>query len=89
LLALYLAIAQALATNNLAALARAIEEAETAGHLPHAARMRLILAQRSGDRQQLERARPLLERLGDRRALRRLAEIETHLGDAPSQQSAS
>nr|BBH94307.1 hypothetical protein KTA_25060 [Thermogemmatispora argillosa] len=89
LLALYLAIAQALASNDLVALARAIDEAEAAGHLPHAARMRLILAQRSGDRQQMERARPLLERLGDRRALQRLAEIEVNLSSAPSEQRAS
>jgi class 3 adenylate cyclase len=89
LLARYLAIAQALATNNLAALARAIDEAETAGHLPHAARMRLILAQRSGDRQQLERARPILERLRDRRALRRLARIEALPSNAPPGRSAS
>jgi hypothetical protein len=76
LLAPYLAIAQALATRNLQALEQAIDEAEAAGHSVHAARMRLVLAQRSSDRQQTERARPVLERLGDRRALRRLAEID-------------
>ncbi|MBX5456674.1 MAG: AAA family ATPase [Thermogemmatispora sp.] len=89
LLAPYLAIAQALATNDLPALARAIDAAETAGHPPHAARMRLVLAERSGDRRQLERARPTLERLRDRRALRHLAEIEALLNNAPSAQSAS
>jgi hypothetical protein len=34
--------------------------------------MRIVLAQRSGDPTQLERARPVLERLGDRQFLRRL-----------------
>ncbi|WP_141727913.1 adenylate/guanylate cyclase domain-containing protein [Thermogemmatispora onikobensis] len=84
MLAPYLAIAQALAINDLEALARAIDAAEVAGHLVHAARMRLILAQRSGDRRQLERARPILERLRDRQTLRRLAEVEANLGGALS-----
>jgi hypothetical protein len=38
--------------------------------------MRIVLAQQTGDRAQLERARPVLERLGDRQFLRRLAEVE-------------
>jgi class 3 adenylate cyclase len=49
--------------------------------LPHAhgndaARMRIVLAQRTGDRAQLDRARPVLERLGDRHFLRRLQEVQ-------------
>jgi class 3 adenylate cyclase len=67
-------IAQALSVEDHALLATAIDEAEIHGLIPHAARMRMVLAQRTGDRTQLERARPLLERLGDRRSLRRLEE---------------
>lgn len=69
-------IAQALLDNDDAALAAAIDAAEAHGLIVHAARMRIVLAQRSGDRTQLVRARPILERLQDRHALRRLAEIE-------------
>jgi class 3 adenylate cyclase/tetratricopeptide (TPR) repeat protein len=69
-------IAQALAVEDHARLAKAIDEAETHGLIPHAARMRIVLAQRTSDQTQLERARPVLERLGDRRSLRRLEEIE-------------
>src|SRR5215831_4352376 len=74
-------IAEALAAEDLARLAAAIDEAETAGLLTHAARMRVVLAQRMGDRAQLERARSVLERLGDRRFLRRLAEITVALDE--------
>jgi class 3 adenylate cyclase len=70
-------IAQALAANDDRQLAPAIENAEKHGLLPHAARMRLVLAERTKDRSQLERARPVLERLQDRRHLRKLAEVET------------
>jgi hypothetical protein len=41
----------------------------------HVARMRIVLAQRSCDLAQLERARPVLQRLGDRQFLRRLEEV--------------
>jgi hypothetical protein len=75
-----LAIAEALAAGDNARLAAAIEDAETQGLIPHAARMRIELARRTGDRQQLERARPVLERLGDRQFLRRLDELSAHLG---------
>jgi class 3 adenylate cyclase len=73
-------IAEALAAGNGARLAEAIEDAEAHGLIPHAARMRVVLAQRTGDRAQLERARPVLERLGDRQFLRRLEEVAASLG---------
>lgn len=72
-------IAQALLDNDNTALASAIDDAEAHGLIVHAARMRIVLAQRSGDPAQLARARPILERLNDRRALRRLAEVEEML----------
>lgn len=75
-----IAIARALAAEDNAALAAAIDEAEAHGLIPHAARMRIVLAQRTGDRAHLERARPILERLGDRQFLQRLKEVEDALG---------
>ncbi|HEX9038347.1 MAG TPA: adenylate/guanylate cyclase domain-containing protein [Ktedonobacterales bacterium] len=74
-----MAIARALADGENAALAAAIDDAEAHGLIPHAARMRIVLAQRTGDRTQLERARPVLERLGDRLFLRKLAEAQRAL----------
>ncbi len=68
----YIEIAEALLAADHARLEMAIDEAEAHGLIPHAARMRIVLAQRSGDRAQLDRARPVLERLGDRQFLRRL-----------------
>jgi class 3 adenylate cyclase/tetratricopeptide (TPR) repeat protein len=73
------AIAEALAAGDDAQLATAIEDAEAHGLIPHAARMRIVLAQRSGDRTQLERTRPVLQQLGDRQFLRRLEEVESAL----------
>jgi class 3 adenylate cyclase/tetratricopeptide (TPR) repeat protein len=70
------AIAAALAGNDNGGLAAAIDEAEAHGLIPHAARMRIVLAQRTGDRTHLDRARPVLEQLGDRQFLRRLEEVE-------------
>jgi hypothetical protein len=52
-----------------------IDDAEAHGLIPHAARMRIVLAQRTGDRAQLERARPVLERLGDKQFLRKLEAV--------------
>ena len=74
-------IAQALSAEDHGRLATAIDEAETHGLIPHAARMRMVLAQRTSDQTQLERARPVLERLGDRRSLRRLEEIAATLAE--------
>jgi class 3 adenylate cyclase len=73
------AIAQALAADDDVRLAAAIDDAETHEMIPHAARMRVVLAQRIGDRTPLERARPVLERLGDRQFLRRLEEVEASM----------
>lgn len=75
----FINIALALSANDDARLAQAIDEAEKHQHIVHAARMRIVLAQRTGDRSQLERARPVLERLGDRLHLRRLEEVELGL----------
>lgn len=68
-------IATALQANNNEQIARAIDAAEQHGLIVYAARMRIVLARRSKDRSQLERARPVLERLKDRQHLRKLAEV--------------
>jgi len=73
-------IARALADGDDAKLARAIEDADAHGLTPHAARMRIVLAQRTGDRAPLEVARPLLERLGDKLFLRKLESALEALG---------
>jgi class 3 adenylate cyclase/tetratricopeptide (TPR) repeat protein len=74
-------IAEALVAEDQARLPAAIDEAEAAGLIIHAARMRLVLAQRTGDRTELERARVVLKELGDRRFLRRLEEVAAALGE--------
>jgi hypothetical protein len=74
-------IAEALLASDLARLATAIDEAEAHGLIVHAARMRIVLAQRSGEQAPLSRARPVLERLGDRQFLRRLEEVADALGE--------
>lgn len=75
----FINIALALNENDNARLAQAIDEAEAHQHPVHATRMRIVLAQRTGDRGQLERARPVLERLGDQLHLRKLEEVEQTL----------
>ncbi len=72
-------IAEAVATRDNAQLAAAIDAAEASGLVPHAARMRIVLAERTGDRTLLERARSALERLGDRQFLRRLDAVAAAL----------
>lgn len=72
-------IAAALEANDTIRLAQAIDEAEAHQHIVHAARMRIVLAQRTQDKTQLARARPVLERLGDRLHLRKLEEVEQEL----------
>jgi hypothetical protein len=72
-------IVRALAAGDDQALSQAIDEAEEHQLALHAARMRIILAKRTGDLSQLERARPLLEHLGDRLFLRSLREVERQL----------
>jgi class 3 adenylate cyclase/tetratricopeptide (TPR) repeat protein len=72
-------IVRALAAGDDQALSQAIDEAEEHQLALHAARMRIILAKRTGDLSQIERARPLLERLEDRLFLRKLREVEGQL----------
>jgi hypothetical protein len=72
-------IAEALAQEDDARLSMAIQEAEAHGMIAQVARLRIVLAQRTGDRTQLERARLLLEQIGDRQFLRRLEEVTIEL----------
>jgi class 3 adenylate cyclase len=72
-------LAEALTSGDTLRLAAAIDGAEACHLVVHAARMRIALAQRTGDVSQLERARPVLERLGDRQFLRRLEEAQRAL----------
>ncbi|MDQ2715114.1 MAG: AAA family ATPase [Chloroflexota bacterium] len=72
-------IAQALSDNDNIQLAKAIDDAEAHHLLVHAARMRVVLAQRTADHAQLARARSVLERLEDRHYLRKLEEVEAVL----------
>lgn len=74
-------ISKALVAEDLVRLRTAIDNAEAQGLIPHAARMRVVLASHTGDSSQLERARSVLERLGDRQFLRRLEEVEMGLGE--------
>ncbi len=76
-----LEIAEALAGEDDARLPVAIDEAETHGLMAHAGRMRIVLAQRTGDLVQLECARRMLERIGDRQFLRRLEKISAELNN--------
>jgi class 3 adenylate cyclase len=71
--------AEALACGDDVRLAAAIDTAEVHHLIPHAARMRIVLAQRTGDSTPLARARPVLERLADRQFLRRLEEVQRAL----------
>ncbi len=72
-------IAEALAGNDNERLARCIELLLRQQNVVHAARMRIVLAARTGDQLQLELARPELERLEERKFLQRLAEVENVL----------
>lgn len=71
--------ALALASNDTARLEHAINEAEAHGLIPHAARMRIVLAQRSGKLAPLMSVRPVFERLGDQQSLRRLQDVVSAL----------
>jgi class 3 adenylate cyclase/tetratricopeptide (TPR) repeat protein len=71
--------AEALAQEDDARLSVAIDEAEAHGLIAQAVRLRIVLSQRTGDRTQLERARPVLERIGDRQFLRRLEKVSAAL----------
>ena len=70
---------EALASGDTVRLAAAIDTAEAHHLVVHAAHMRIVLAQRTGDPVPLARARPVLERLGDRQFLRRLEEVQAVL----------
>ena len=73
------ATAEALVSEENERLSAAVEEEESHGLIAQATRMRIVLAQRTGDRSQLERARPMLERIGDRQFLRRLEKVTIEL----------
>ncbi len=72
-------ITEALAQEDDARLSVAIDKAEDHGMIAQTARLRIVLAQRTGDRTQLERAQPVLERLGDRQFLHRLKKVAAAL----------
>ncbi len=76
-----LEIAEALAQGDNARLSEALEKVEAYGLIPQVARMRIVLAQRTGDRSELEHAQPVLKRLGDRQFLRRLEKISAELNN--------
>jgi hypothetical protein len=82
---LYLAIAEALSLDDADRLEAALKDAEQGGVVAHVARMRIVLAQLSGDRAQLEQARPVLQRLGDRQFLRRLDEVASRMQQGAAQ----
>jgi hypothetical protein len=72
-------IHDALISNEPHRLKKAIDHAEARGLIPHAARMRIVLAEMSGDQGPLEQARPVLRGLKDRQFLRRLDEVAATL----------
>jgi tetratricopeptide (TPR) repeat protein len=74
-----LEIVEALENSDFVQLSMAVDKAEDHGMIPQAARLRLVLAQHTGDRSQLERAKQVLERLGDLQFLSRLEEVAAAL----------
>lgn len=72
-------IAQAVLAADHIRLEESIQKAERHGLLPHAARMRIVLAETTQDQSPLEKARPVLDQLEDRQALRRLEEVASSL----------
>lgn len=72
-------IALALEAGNTVQLSALIDDAERAGLIPLAARMRIVLSRMTGNPELLERARPVLERLQDCQSLRRLEEVAAAL----------
>jgi hypothetical protein len=71
--------ALAIRDHDPARLAAAIDQAERAGRIPDVARMRIVLAEMTGDPGPLELARPVLEQLQDRQFLRRLDGVAASL----------
>jgi hypothetical protein len=75
----YFAVAKAIKDRDPAQLAAAIDAMDTQGWVPETARLRIVLAEMTGDPALLEQARPVLERLEDRQFLRRLEEVAASL----------
>mgnify|MGYP001214897462 CR=1 FL=1 len=75
----HFAVAKAIRDRDPAQLAAEIDVVEAQGRVPDTARLRIVLAEMTGDPAPLEQARPVLERLGDRQFLRRLEEVAASL----------
>jgi hypothetical protein len=75
----YFAVAKAIKYRDPAQLAAEIDVLEVQGWVPDTARLRIVLADMTGDPAPLEQARPVLEQLGDRQFLRRLEEVAASL----------
>jgi class 3 adenylate cyclase/DNA-binding XRE family transcriptional regulator len=75
----HLAVAKAIRDRDPAQLAAEIDAVEAHGRVPDTARLRIVLAEMTGDPAPLDQARPVLERLGDRQFLRRLEEVAASL----------
>ncbi|GHO75953.1 hypothetical protein KSD_37240 [Ktedonobacter sp. SOSP1-85] len=75
----YIEAAYALLNNDNERFARALEKLEQYQEVVHAARLDIVLAERTGDRRYLDMARPTLERLQDRQFLRRLNDVAERL----------
>jgi hypothetical protein len=72
-------IAEALSQNDSQRLAHCIALLERQQDIVHAARMRIVLGERTRDLTQLELARSVLQQLGDQKFLQRLTEVENKL----------
>ncbi|HLZ59888.1 MAG TPA: adenylate/guanylate cyclase domain-containing protein [Ktedonosporobacter sp.] len=76
IVALLCEIARALAAGDNNRLAHAIDQAEAHHLIVHAARMRIVLAQRTRDLTHLDNAQSVLEQLGDQQGLCKLEEVK-------------
>ncbi|GHO43305.1 hypothetical protein KSX_14680 [Ktedonospora formicarum] len=72
-------MAEAMLNNDSDELESHIDQLEEMQAVVHAARMRIVLAERNGDRSHLERARLILEGIQDRQFLRRLNDVAERL----------
>jgi hypothetical protein len=72
-------VARAIRDRDPERLAAAIAEVDARRWVPDGARLRIVLAEMTGDPAPLEQARPVLERVGDRQFLRRLEEVAASL----------
>lgn len=75
----WVAVARPIRDRDLEQLAAAIDMVDALGRVPDTARLRIVLAEMSGDPSPLDLARPVLERLEDRQFLRRLEEVAAAL----------